>query len=131
MASSQGTSRPSTQIHLEASMMVSLAETEDGRRRTADGRPILVEFGVDAVRLLFVWRSRESKYLACQSRTASNRSWRWLGLPERLISWPSPGKRSISTGVPARSKARKYCSACSIGQRKSFSEWMIRVGVVT
>ena len=49
--------------------------------------------------------------------------------PDRDSSWPSAGNRQYSTSLPSIRKATNSCSACSTGQRRSFSECTISTGV--
>src|SRR5262249_10753982 len=67
--------------------------------------------------------------LANQSRIRRNRSSRCRGLPERESSWFSSGKRTNTTSRRSFLRATKSCSACSIGQRRSSSEWRMSSGV--
>src|SRR6202043_3566999 len=56
---------------------------------------------------------------------------RCFGSPVRVRLWFSRGKKTTSLGTPKCCKARNHCSPCSIGTRKSMSEWRISVGVLT
>jgi beta-mannosidase len=50
--------------------------------------------------------------------------------PLRDRPWNSSGKRTNSVSTPRRLSATNTCSPCSIGQRRSISLWMTRVGVL-
>src|SRR5437879_4241672 len=58
-------------------------------------------------------------------------STRLRGLPPRVRSWLSSGKRTNVVSTPCQRRAMKNCSACSIGQRRSRSAWRISSGVFT